>query len=317
MISLKIGGFTPVVDSISEELGLVGAAVYGVVWRHCQMERHVCDASLDTLAAKIGASRATVKRHIKDLCKKGYLTDLTPERLNGTHTYVVTDKVIFDGTIQARERDSGRSEESTGVLVGQSDPPVGQSDPPPVGQSDPQGDSSKRQVKERGSPPSGFSSLKEKTPVGIYSYMTGIPEGKVSGVMARRLADLQARDDFSPAALEQALLDIGERKDDESNGKLKFDPDYVIRKYHAYRSQGEEEQAQATARPAKIPPPPSEEWTEEAWELCWKSGKQKPQDWSDSFWSTYWKKNLESERERSQGATLKTVAGPGQEGGYY
>ncbi len=39
------GGFTMLFDSIVEEFGLTTAAVFGVIWRYCQMDGHRCTAS--------------------------------------------------------------------------------------------------------------------------------------------------------------------------------------------------------------------------------------------------------------------------------
>jgi len=38
MVTADIGSFTPVPHTLAQEVGLVCAAVYGAVWRYCQME---------------------------------------------------------------------------------------------------------------------------------------------------------------------------------------------------------------------------------------------------------------------------------------
>ncbi len=51
-----VGGWTPLIDSLivilgkddNPRYGLVGAAVYGVVWRHCQMKDGICRTSQET-----------------------------------------------------------------------------------------------------------------------------------------------------------------------------------------------------------------------------------------------------------------------------
>ena len=68
----QVKGFTPVIDALVEELDLMPAIIYGVVWRYCQMEDRVCRASLETIASRVGISRKTVERHIKALCDAGY-----------------------------------------------------------------------------------------------------------------------------------------------------------------------------------------------------------------------------------------------------
>ena len=46
---------------MAQEVGLIPAAVYGVVWRYCQGEKRVCYASLETMAEKLGINAATVE----------------------------------------------------------------------------------------------------------------------------------------------------------------------------------------------------------------------------------------------------------------
>lgn len=151
---IEAKGFTPVFDTVAgavvgnKKMGLVGAAVYGIVWRHCQMRRKVCDAAIETMADQLGVSRKTVQRHLKGLCDLGYINDLTPDRRNGPHTYITTDKVTFRVTIEAGEQDPGETESPTDNPVGQRVPPVGQRVPPPVGQRVPQGDSFKDTKKD-------------------------------------------------------------------------------------------------------------------------------------------------------------------------
>lgn len=72
-ILTKVNGWTPIIDSIVEDCGLTTAAVFGVIWRFCQMRNGVCSASQDTLAERLGISRQTMNVHIKMLVEKGYL----------------------------------------------------------------------------------------------------------------------------------------------------------------------------------------------------------------------------------------------------
>jgi hypothetical protein len=80
-------GFTPVIDVLVQETGLITAAVYGVVWRYCQMEEGVCRASVARMARRLGIGRQTVHRHLKRLCELGYLEDTTPGRKCRPHVY--------------------------------------------------------------------------------------------------------------------------------------------------------------------------------------------------------------------------------------
>lgn len=98
----EVKGWTPVIDALTNEFGLVTAAVYGVVWRYCQGEKKVCEASLETIASHLKVDRATALRHIKKLCDSGYLQDLTPELRNVPHTYADTGKAKIIGLVEAQ-----------------------------------------------------------------------------------------------------------------------------------------------------------------------------------------------------------------------
>ena len=118
-ILTEVKGFTPLIDALVKEVGVVQAAVYGIVWRHCQMSNGVCTASQDKMAELLGVHRATVLRHLKDLCKKGYLRDTTPTLRNRPHVYADTGKAKILALVEARagiaESNSGSSEGSAGV----------------------------------------------------------------------------------------------------------------------------------------------------------------------------------------------------------
>lgn len=83
----ETGGFTPVIDTIVLDTSFITAAVYGKVWRYCQMRTGTCMASLQRMADELGMSRRTVMRHLKILVEKGYLEDTTPARRNRPHVY--------------------------------------------------------------------------------------------------------------------------------------------------------------------------------------------------------------------------------------
>jgi polyhydroxyalkanoate synthesis regulator phasin len=91
-ILAEVDGFTPVIDILAKEHGLVRAAVFGRMWRFCQLSDGVCKASLETIAEGLGIDKATVMRHADGLSKNGYLEDLTPELRNKPHTYRDTGK---------------------------------------------------------------------------------------------------------------------------------------------------------------------------------------------------------------------------------
>jgi DNA-binding MarR family transcriptional regulator len=100
----EIKGWSPVIHSLAKQdgIGLITAAVWGAVWRYCQMDDKVCTASLETIGADLGIDKATVLRHIKKLCERGYLRDETPGLRNVTHTYSDTGKVKLTGIIEAQ-----------------------------------------------------------------------------------------------------------------------------------------------------------------------------------------------------------------------
>ena len=68
-----VGGFTPAIDTIVDELEFMCAGVFGVIWRYCQMSDGKCTASQSKLAEKLGVSVHTVQRHAERLINSGYL----------------------------------------------------------------------------------------------------------------------------------------------------------------------------------------------------------------------------------------------------
>lgn len=94
MILGEVSGFTPVIDVIADALGLIPAAVYGVVLRYCQFKDGVCYETLETLAEHLGCAPSTVQRQIRRLCQKGYLTDITPELRNSPHHFKITSEIL-------------------------------------------------------------------------------------------------------------------------------------------------------------------------------------------------------------------------------
>jgi len=91
-ILAEVDGFTPVIDTMISEVGLMTATVFGKVWRYCQMSDGVCTAAQDRLADELGVSRATINQHIERLVSSEYLQDLTPALLGKPHTYRDTGK---------------------------------------------------------------------------------------------------------------------------------------------------------------------------------------------------------------------------------
>jgi hypothetical protein len=69
----QVDGFTPCIDAIVKEHGIITAAVFGVIWRFCQMKDNTCWASHETIGETIGLSRQAICEHAGKLVKTGYL----------------------------------------------------------------------------------------------------------------------------------------------------------------------------------------------------------------------------------------------------
>jgi hypothetical protein len=77
--------FVPVSQILVQEFDYQTAYVFGVVWRYCQMEEGVCNASHESIAGTAGMARRTVIPYIEKLIKAGYIEDLTPDIRNRPH----------------------------------------------------------------------------------------------------------------------------------------------------------------------------------------------------------------------------------------
>ena len=85
--------FTPIFDEVCRHTGLVTAAVYGVVWRYCQMSDHICYATLENIGLQAGVNKRTAVRSLAVLEEQGWIIDLTPTYRNAPHTYQVTNRL--------------------------------------------------------------------------------------------------------------------------------------------------------------------------------------------------------------------------------
>lgn len=88
----KVDGFTPLIDAVVADCGVITAAVFGKMWRYCQMEDGVCRASQERLAQELGLTRITVNAHIAKLIDLGYIVDKTPTLAGSPHVYADTGK---------------------------------------------------------------------------------------------------------------------------------------------------------------------------------------------------------------------------------
>ena len=109
----EVRGFTPVIDIAVQDVGLVTAAVYGVMWRYCQMEDGVCRAALSTIADRIGVDRRTVIRHIATLVDAGYIVDTTPDATHVPHIYADAGRARITGLLGVTESHTGVTESHT------------------------------------------------------------------------------------------------------------------------------------------------------------------------------------------------------------
>ena len=113
-ILTKVGGFTPVIDGVSDDVGREAAYLFGVIWRYCQMQNGVCYASIDNIAERANVERKYVIRYVKVLCEYGYLKDLTPDQKHAPHVYADTGKAQLVGELSGEvvQNESPNSEVS-------------------------------------------------------------------------------------------------------------------------------------------------------------------------------------------------------------
>ena len=79
--------FTPLFEIVIEAVGVIGASVFGRVWRYEQGDRGCCQASTETIGDELGLHRNTVNRYLIQLTEIGLLIDHTPGLKNRPHTY--------------------------------------------------------------------------------------------------------------------------------------------------------------------------------------------------------------------------------------
>ena len=101
-----VDGWTPVIDDLIKEVGLMTATVFGVVWRRCQMEDGYCWAAQDNLGKTLGLSRQAISDHIKKLVAWGYL-DEVGYGANGVKKLFDTGKAGLKISLTASNRLSG------------------------------------------------------------------------------------------------------------------------------------------------------------------------------------------------------------------
>lgn len=68
-------------DPIIHSFGLIGAAVFGIVWRHAQMQHKNCHCSLSTMSRLLGISTRSAQRWLKTLEREGMIRKIQPANL--------------------------------------------------------------------------------------------------------------------------------------------------------------------------------------------------------------------------------------------
>lgn len=90
--NIKRTNFTPLLDSLVDEYGITTAAVFGRVWRYCQMAQGYCHAEQGRIADELNISLRTVNSALQALVSDGYLKDTTPNAKGRTRIYKDTGK---------------------------------------------------------------------------------------------------------------------------------------------------------------------------------------------------------------------------------
>lgn len=133
-IMSQIGGFTPMIDALTDRYGYITAAVFGKVWRYCQMKTGLCYAGIERMAEELRMNETTFRTSLKILVADGFLEDLDPGVRNRPHRYRDTGKVLvmmnafativeFNGEAGPQNR---RTKNKNGPpILGTEDPKIG------------------------------------------------------------------------------------------------------------------------------------------------------------------------------------------------
>lgn len=84
----RADGFTPLFDDVTRKVGIGAAAVYGCVWRHCQMRHGTCHASMETMSGLLSVSKRTVQKHLDKLEQCGMIVKIKQAHWYVPPTYV-------------------------------------------------------------------------------------------------------------------------------------------------------------------------------------------------------------------------------------
>lgn len=109
--------FTPLMDDLVREYGVVVASVYGRIWRYQQGDSGKCTASVRAIAYQLGLGHSTVHRAIQLLISEGLVEDLTPEHDRKRHVYICPTEGQFAKSVPQRDNLS-----HSGTELSRSDP---------------------------------------------------------------------------------------------------------------------------------------------------------------------------------------------------
>ena len=101
-VLMQVKGFTPLIDSVTKQCGVIVSAVFGQIWRYCQMDDDICKASHQRIADDLGIDRSTVMRHTETLVQAGYLEDLDVDVTNRPHRYRDTGKAGLEASLDSK-----------------------------------------------------------------------------------------------------------------------------------------------------------------------------------------------------------------------
>jgi hypothetical protein len=103
-ILAQVDGFTPLIDSLVDEYGVIGAAIFGRIWRYCQGKQGECTAPMSQIGKELDLDKSTISRYVARLVSDQYLEDLTPDAGNTPHTYRDTGKAGLQITLTAKPK---------------------------------------------------------------------------------------------------------------------------------------------------------------------------------------------------------------------
>ena len=109
---MKVKGFTPAVDEITDRYGGVKSMIYGAIWRYAQMSAlGMCTASQEKIGKRAGIERETVNRNIPDMIKDG-LIKVGGKAQGGTVAYIPMIDISSIFTMTVTENHPSSDDES-------------------------------------------------------------------------------------------------------------------------------------------------------------------------------------------------------------